>query len=231
MIPSSSKLAIAVLNYKMPDLAANMIKQLEGGPHDVFLFDNGGNMGYDFPGVNVISWSKNLLFTRGWNRAMLFLQDYYDWVWMLNDDLRSVSQGIASGLLAWAPPVLAAITPAFNSPHRVFHPSPEWCRSNILLPIRPVRWVDWCCPLVNTMAWRDVGPFDKRFVGYGADLDWCHRARLKSWRFCVADFCAVHHIGSKTALHHGLQHVQGDVGKMNELLCEKWGVSDWTQLT
>ena len=90
--------------------------------------------------------------------------------------------------------------------------------------------MDWTCPVMRMAAWQSIGPFDPQFVGYGADLDWCKRARDAGWKFYVHDGLQVHHQGSQTALSQGLQGVQGNAAEMNRLLCKKWGVGDWTEL-
>lgn len=219
------KLAIAVLNYRMPHLLKSMGEQLAGGPYDCYVFNNGGGGVLRADWATVVSWPENCLFSAGWNRAMVLLHEY-EYVWMLNDDLEGLSQDMAEYLVEMWRPGLAAITPAFNSPHAVFHrrPFPDgktWRTS----------WMDWCCPMVCMDAWRDVGSFDASFRGYGADLDWCKRARLKGWEFMVVNIGHVHHLGSQTALAHGLQGAQGNVAEMNRLLKQKWGVRDWTQMT
>ncbi len=145
----------------------------------------------------------------------------YELVWMLNDDVEGVSGQMLGALerVPWTG--VAAVTPAFNSPHGEFHPR--------RIGLASVSWVDWCCPVVNVKAWRDVGPFDERFKGYGADLDWCRRARDRGWRFFVHHDWQVHHLGSQTALKYRLQSQQGNVKEMNRLLIDKWGV-DWTRM-
>ena len=229
MTHDSSRLAIAVLNYRMPELVQSMGQQLAGGPYDCYLFNNGGGGVLRADWATVVSWPENCLFSAGWNRAMVLLHDY-DYVWMLNDDLEGLSQELAGQLLEMFGPGAAVVTPAFNSPHAVFHrrylgrPFPAGNK-------RRVNWIDWTCPLVCMDAWRDVGQFDAQFVGYGADLDWCKRARLKGWEFYVADVGNIHHIGSATALKHGLQDRQGNVAEMNRLLKKNWGVANWAQMT
>ncbi len=214
----------AFLNYKRHDLAESMGRQLEGCPM-VMAFDNGGELGDDLPGVDlVLHRKKNLMFARGWNWAMKVLQpSVYKYVWMLNDDLEGVDRGMLDWLVRVFPDDAAIVTPAFNSPHPIFHPQPPG-------GLRQVSWVDWCCPLVRKEAWEDVGEFDPRFVGYGADLDWCRRAREKGWKFYVHNGLVVHHLGSATALSQGLQSKQGNVAEMNRLLKEKWGVKDWSEM-
>jgi len=164
----------------------------------------------------------NGLFTAGWNWAMTHL-DGYDLIWMLNDDLEGATAQMLSDLASsvdWSK--TAAITPAFNSPHGEFRPKPGQ-------GLTEVRWIDWCCPLVNLEAWRSVGSFDEQFKGYGADLDWCRRAREQNWQFYVHHGHQIHHLGSQTAISQNLQRVQGNVKDMDRLMRAKWGVG-WMEM-
>lgn len=213
----------AFINYKRHDLAQAMVEQLRVGLFPVYAVDNGGGLG-SLAWAAVIRFDDNRLFTANWNRAMERLTGSYEFVWMLNDDVLGVSQEMLTLLVAVMQQTgAAAITPAFNSPHKVFH------RDGYVL--RQVPWMDWTCPLVRTEAWLDIGPFDERFIGYGADIDWCKRARDGGWSFYVHDGLEVRHLGSQTAISQGLQSKQGNVSAMNRLLCEKWGVKNWAELT
>jgi GT2 family glycosyltransferase len=217
--------AAAFLNYKRHDLARSMAHQLAGARFPVYAFDNGGGLApQDAPDVQVVSREDNLMFAGGWNWAMGYLAagEAPAFVWMLNDDVEGVSQGMLAVLVGAFPEDAAAVTPAFNSPHSTFRKG--GCG------LREVSWVDWCCPLVRMEAWADVGPFDRRFLGYGADLDWCKRARDRGWTFYVHDGLEVRHLVSATALSQGLQRRQGNVAYMNQVLREKWGVGDWSEM-
>lgn len=216
-----SKVCAAFLNYKRHDLAEAMGRQLNGV--DLFAFDNGGELHHVPPGVKlVIGRQDNIFFGPGWNWAMRLLEGMgYTHVWMLNDDVEGVSPTMLSLLMRGMEEKVAAVTPPFNSPHSIFRPlgSPGI-----------TSWIDWTCPLVSMAAWKDVGGFDERFLGYGADLDFCYRARERGWWFYVIEMTPVHHLGSATALSQGLQGKQGNVAEMNRLLREKWGVKDWTEM-
>ncbi|MDD5511992.1 MAG: hypothetical protein PHI12_14485 [Dehalococcoidales bacterium] len=216
-----SKVCAAFLNYKRHDLADRMGEQL--GDVDLIAFDNGGGLDYCPKGVKItITRPDNIYFAPGWNWAMQILDSMrYTYVWMLNDDVEGVSPAMLQTLVEKMPEKAAAVTPPFNSPHAVFHPRGG--------DTREVSWFDWTCPLMRMDAWKDVGDADERFLGYGADLDWCKRARIKGWRFYVVEEAgAVKHLGSVTAISQGLQGKQGSVATMNRLLKEKWGVKDWT---
>lgn len=219
------KACAAFLNYKRHDLARAMGQQLAGV--DLFAFDNGGGLHECPPGVKMVfTRHDNIYFAPGWNWAMRILDGMgYTHVWMLNDDVENVAPWMLDELLAYMPEDAAAVTPPFNSPHPIFHPQP---RDHVYA--RGVSWFDWTCPLMRMAAWKDVGEADERFLGYGADLDWCRRARERGWRFYVVETAPVKHLGSVTALSQGLQNKQGNVAEMNRLLKEKWGVADWTEM-
>lgn len=208
----------AYLAYRQPQLAQAMRDQL--GPRCAQV-DNGSQ-----PSLPPIAqWNlrqeQNGYFSGGWNFGMSYLTELAEAIWMCNSDVQGVSSLLLDHLtqaLA-ADDWLAAVTPVFNSPHTLFHQP------------GPVRWIDWTCPVVRSQAWREVGPFDSaRFPGYGADLDWCRRAREAGWRFAVVNE-TIHHLGSQTALAEGLQGLQGDVHAMTLALQEKWGVQTWQEMT
>lgn len=219
------RIITAVLVHNTPDLAQHLITELEG---KVVVVDNGSNMTpfHKF----WLSFPENKYFSGGWNQAMEELCPLCDFVWMLNSDIIGTDKGMSDRLgdtiKNIADPMLGAITPAFNSPHPIFHKMPV--AQNI--DARRVRWIDWCCPVVSTKAWQDVGPFDEDFKGYGADLDWCKRARDKGYHMYVDDSNSIHHLGSITAFQTGNIGVMNNVATMNELLHKKYGVSNWSQM-
>lgn len=214
----------ACLNYRRHDLAQAMARQFGG---HITIFDNGGDLSPFQVSAPVVNGESNLYFSGGWNWAMgeLLSKPEIEYVWMLNDDVEGVGLDVLHILAATFPEDAAAVTPAFNSPHPEFHQIPP-----IGPDLRAVSWIDWCCPLVRVAAWRDVGPFDAGFPGYGADLDWCRRARAKGWRFYVHNGVKVHHLESVTAISQGTQAVMGNVGRMEALLHEKWGVNHWWEM-
>lgn len=206
----------ATLVYNTPTLVLSMWEQIPS----ILIVDNGSQPPVgSFPTGNIIRREENGLFTKGWNFAMRSLDA--DWVWMLNSDVVGVNTNQLYAMIGDAPENCACITPSFNSPHGLFYRQGS--------SIREVGWMDWCCPVVRMDAWKQVGEFDEQFVGYGADLDWCHRARQLGWRFYVDDRWNIIHLGSKTAIQHGLQGQQGNTAEMDHLLVKKWG-KHWYEL-
>lgn len=212
---------IAILVYNQPELTQSMYNQLGD---ELIVFDNGSLV--DQPNLNctIIKWPTNHFFSGGWNIAMTYINNWNTkWVWMLNSDLLGIYPHMMVQLISEAERLnLAVISPSFNSPHRHMQNQGQGTRK--------VKWIDWCCPIVNMDVWKDVGEFDDVFLGYGADLDWCKRASLKGYEFGVSDDYELHHIGSVTAISEGLMNIQGDVGHMNKELKRKWNVSDWSRM-
>lgn len=180
------KVIAATLLHATPDLAVAMRNQLP----DVLLLDNGSAP--PIPGAD-IRMPENLGFVRGWNDYMS--RTDADYCWMLNSDLQGVNEDMLRELVEVADArKLFAVSPAFNSPHSLFWPDPQY-----LTAPRVSRWLDWCCPLVAVSIWRQLGGFDTRSTGYYADMDICHRSFLRGYRVAICDWLQVHHIGSVTA--------------------------------
>jgi GT2 family glycosyltransferase len=198
--------------HNTPDLADAMQRQLPG----VMIVDNGSEP--SILGAHI--WlPRNRGFAGGWNDAMVGMYQLgAEWVWMLNSDVAGASPDMARELAGQATAGgYAVVTPAFNSPHALFHRADSD-------GIRPVSWIDWCCPMVSMVDWIAVGPFDERSTGYFADIDWCYRARMLGSRFAVADGLRVEHAGGETARRMG--HTwDADDGWLRE----KWG-KRWTEM-
>jgi hypothetical protein len=213
----------ACLNYREHGLARAMARQFGG---QITIFDNGGDLSPFQVSAPVVNGEANLYFSGGWNWAMgeLLSKPEIEYVWMLNDDVEGVGLDVLHILAASFPEDAAAVTPAFNSPHPEFHRRPGGP------DLRAVSWIDWCCPLVRAAAWRDVGGFDARFLSYGADLDFCRRARERGWRFYVHNGVQARHLGNVTWVRQGTGEQMANVAEMERLLREKWGVHHWWEM-
>jgi GT2 family glycosyltransferase len=206
------KVIAATLIYNTPSLVNAMRNQVT----DIVIIDNGSTPAI----VDADVRQDNLGFVRGWNEYMRTVDA--DYVWMLNSDVVGVNDSMLHALADAANSFeFAAVTPAFNSPHSLFHP-------HLLDYIGPrfVGWIDWTCPMVSVKAWRELGGFDEQATGYFADVEYCYRARLMGEMFAVCDWLTVHHLGSKTALQVGHTWDADDTWLRN-----KWGVRSWTDLT
>lgn len=189
---------------------------------EIVIIDNGSRI----PIEDAIRLDANYYFSGGWNRAMRILRERYacDYVWMLNSDVTGVHPAMFASIVEKMERIgCGVMTPAFNSPHQHMHKH--------FGEIRQVRWVDWTCPVVAWRAWEKVGDFDESMPGYGADLDWCRRAREMGITMFVDESFMVNHIGGVTAKTYGLVDVIANVEQMNRELSRKWGVRNWSEMT
>jgi len=214
---TSTKETISRLSSKLPIIVVN----------------NGAHYYNDRDDVKICDLTENHYFVGGWN---IFMQKYLsvlqyeyggiDAVWMLNNDIVGLDDDKLKAVedqaeKSWGKSI-AGWSPTFNSPHPSFH----YVKGNIK---RDSKWLDWCCPLIRVQAWEDVGPFDNKFVGYGADLDWCYRARDYYNRFEIINVEKIHHLGSiaTNTLQTGNKMQLG----WEEYLYEKWKIKNWIELT
>lgn len=215
----------AVLGYKNPELIHQTLAYF--GEKDIVLIDNGSPTPLQFP-IPTFRFHENKLFTGGWLQAMPFLMGY-DYVLMMNSDCIDMTADKMFALytiMVTHPDKPVVLSPTFNSPHAHMQPMEEYNAY-----ARRVRWIDWTCPLVSTQWWREIGGFDPQFKGYGADLDICYRGRNEGRSgFFVTDKVSFTHQGSVTAYNEGKIGEQGNVGEMNRLFQEKYGVNNWGEI-
>jgi GT2 family glycosyltransferase len=139
---------------------------------------------------------------------------------MLNSDINGASIEMYETLLYYANSTNAfMITPAFNSPHSLFHP--------IGNTLRQVNWVDMAAPLINVKKYKQIGGFDLAFKGYFADIDLCHRANAEAFKMYVDDTLKVEHLGGYTVQKEA-KHEQANMSD-NDILIKKYGKS-WNEL-
>ncbi len=191
-----------------------------------WVIDNGSE---DFPWVGdayKLRFEQNLLFVGGWNRAMQAMEmrnPPFDALWMCNNDI-----GLPD------PHTLASLIEVLDKQPRVAVVSPsikDNCHLQMLYgddrEVGNVYWVDWVAPLVRALAWQDVGPFEPRLKGDGADVSWCYRARERGWLCAVDRRVQITHLAGETRRR---QHGNGIAHwpLIEEVMTEKWG-ADWKE--
>ena len=107
----------AALCYNSPEMASQLIEQLP----DVHIIDAGSNPKLEN------SWIRlpiNNYWVNNWHDALKYIHSFLEirFLWMLNDDVKGVSEEMYQALLTKMHETNAfMITPAFNSPHSIFH--------------------------------------------------------------------------------------------------------------
>ena len=172
------------------NLAQRMLDQLSGAS-PLVMFCNGANpppdlRPHNLAGVRYWGENKNLYFAGGVNRLVELIEASWpeaDCAWILNDDLEGVSPEMGERLyeVMKDAPRLAMLSPAYNSTHPPTQPHHTG-------GVREVSHLDGAAHMIRLEAWRKVGGYDaENFPGWGADIDWCHRARAAGYALAVDD--------------------------------------------
>jgi hypothetical protein len=202
---------IASLIYNTEELIPILQDQIP----DIFLIDAGSSE--PIQGCH-IRYETNLFWVGNWDRFLRSTNAQY--VWMLNSDITGATVEMYNVLLHYAISTDAfIITPAFNSPHKVFH--------SIGDKMRLCNWIDMAAPLINVKKYKQLGGFDLNFKGYFADIDLCFRANQEKMKMYIDDTLYVNHLGGYTVIKEA-KHEQANLAD-NDLLIKKYGKS-WFEL-
>jgi GT2 family glycosyltransferase len=202
---------IASLIYNTPELVPVLKAQIP----DIFIIDAGSTQPID--GAH-LRYEDNRFWVGNWDRFLRSTNASH--VWMLNSDITGATVEMYNVLLHYAKSTDAfIITPAFNSPHNLFH-----SKGNL---IRPCNWVDMAAPLIDVKKYKQLGGFDLSFKGYFADVDLCHRANHENMKMYIDDTQTVNHLGGYTTIKEA-KHEQANL-EDNSILINKYGKS-WFEL-
>ena len=212
---------IIALNFNAPELAEELVNQLpeawivqigEGKTVQNQLYRIKENKYWVGNWVDVFNVLWRTFCKPGKEQNM----PQYPYIWMVNDDITGATMRMYHDLIEIAEDHDAfMVTPAFNSPHSIFHPV-------VGNDIREVNWVDMCCPLINFEKYLALEGFDPAFKGYGADIDLSVRAREKGLKMIVSDQHEIYHIGGYTVKKNNTWE-QSNVDEMNKVLMAKYG--------
>ena len=202
---------IASLIYNTPELVPVLKAQIS----DIFIIDAGSTQPID--GAH-LRYNENRFWVGNWDRFLRSTNASH--VWALNSDITGATVEMYNILLHYALATDAfIITPAFNSPHTLFH-----SKGNL---IRSCSWVDMAAPLINVKKYKQLGGFDLSFKGYFADVDLCYKARQEDMKMYIDDTQTVNHLGGYTTIKEA-KHEQANMAD-NDLLIKKHGKS-WFEL-
>jgi GT2 family glycosyltransferase len=202
---------IATLIYNTPELIPILRAQIP----DIFIIDAGSSQ--RIKGAN-LRYEENRFWVGNWDRFLRSTNASH--VWALNSDITSASIDMYNTLLHYAISTDAfIITPAFNSPHSLFHSKGSLIRS--------CSWVDMAAPLINVKKYKQLGGFDLSFRGYFADVDLCYKARQEDFKMYIDDSQIIQHGGGYTVIKEA-KHEQSNLAD-NDILIKKYGKS-WHEL-
>lgn len=202
---------IATLIFNTPELVPILKDQIPS----IFIIDAGSSE--PIKGCH-IRYETNLFWSGNWDRFLRSTDASH--VWMLNSDVTNISIDMYNELLNIAITNNAfIITPAFNSPHNLFH--------SIGKEIRFCNWIDMTAPLINVKKYKQIGGFDLNFKGYFADVDLCYRARQENYKMLIHDKLKINHAGGYTVIKEA-KHEQANLDD-NKILLNKYG-KNWFEL-
>lgn len=179
-----------------------------------------------FPDVLTMSFSGNLGFTGGYNRALGELSGMEDapaYAVLINSDVL-VSEGWLQPLVEWMDghPECAACGPkilSMSEPDRFEYAGAAggyvdrfgypFCRGRVLGRTsvddgrydgraESVLWVSGACMMVRMSAWNALGGLDDRFFAHMEEIDFCWRAALEGYSVTLVPSSRVYHLGAGT---------------------------------
>ncbi len=176
----------------------------------------------EFPAVEVLVFSENLGFCRGYNQALAQLQGRFKYYLLLNSDVE-----VAPG---WLPPLrqLLEANPriAAAQPKLLAQADPSYfeyaggaggyldrlaypfCRGRLFDTLeqdlgqyddaRPVAWASGACLLVRADAWHALGGLEPEFFAHMEEIDFCWRLWNAGHEVWYCGQSAVRHVGGGT---------------------------------
>lgn len=195
---------------------------------------------------------ENLLFCRGYNRAIEGLNSRY--VVLLNNDV-AVTPHWLDPLVARmdAEPDLAALQPKINAyadPTSFEYAGAcggyvdpygyPYARGRIFDTVEQdvgqydsavdVDWASGAAMLVRTDIWNELGGLDERFGMHMEEIDWCLRARRAGYRISVVPESVVYHVGGASLASGNPRKVYYNHRNSLWMLYKHTGTHDWTKV-
>lgn len=208
-----ARVAVVVLNYHGADdtvACLDSLKALDTSPADLVVIDNASSddsvaaIRTAHPDAELVRNRENLGFGAGQNAVLeRLVAEGFDWVWLVNNDLRVRSDALAQLLehAARHPGAGVIGTRILDLDHpgevlaigggTVNH----WLgrSSHIRRRGRQPDYITGASMLLNCRALEQVGVFDPGFFMYWEDVDLCRRLTAAGWSIQVADSAVVWH--------------------------------------
>ena len=91
---------------------------------------------------------------------------------------------------------------------------------------RSTSWIEFVCPIFHKDVIRSIGLLDEKLtLGYGVDIDYCHRARSLGYGINLIQDVFVKHFGHKSQ-ENRQDYNKTAVLEMENVLLDKYG-ADW----
>lgn len=226
------KVAVIILNWNgerllrkyLPSVVANTPDDIA----DVIVADNGSTdagrqiLREEFADVRTLEFDKNYGFAEGYNRAIDAVEGEYDYVVLLNSDVRTPEHWLEP-LVEYmdAHPEVGAVQPKLlkdrDDDRQVFeyagaaggfldkHGYP-FCRGRIFQSIEddrgqydgtavPILWASGACLMIRAKLYGEVGGLDGDFFAHMEEIDLCWRTWLSGNEIHIVPQSRVYHLG------------------------------------
>lgn len=202
---------IVIPVYKKENLTNNLLDQIAGQTHHMYntlVIDNAGDFALQnrhISSTTVISQDSNI----GWLKACNLGMNWHfgdlkcEGVMLLNNDVilsDDFLKNLAQMMAIHGPAIIAPLyddvwahqKSNFNGPAKSFMPQKK---------IRSVDFVDGTCMFIHRKVYEEVGCLDSNNFGvrgWGADIDYCHRAQQKGFPTLVSHYAYLNHMRAQT---------------------------------
>lgn len=236
--PVNSRTAAVVAAHRMYETLGLCLEGLLGvidEPCDLVFVDNGSGGALTawakarFPGITVLTLSRNLLFCGGFNAGLRHAVEHrYDFALIVNADSEVANPTFVSHLVeamarrpraAFIGPKVYAGIPGISQ--RTCLQFPNLLRNLwVWFPFRlvpklvsrqpdvehEVEFLNGVCVLCRVAALREIGLMDETFGAYVEDADWSWRGRAKGWTSVFTPVPSIiHHVESHGYEHHSFK--------------------------
>ncbi len=201
-----------------------------GEPIEILVVDDGSPEPYVNHKVNVLRLDENSGFTNAVNQGILWCQDRFDYILLLNNDTEPEPEflKVLVDVLEANPKIGIA---ASVRRHKDREPQCiELCGSDLIrgfqyftdeksLPDMPIpcNWVPLCSGLLRMSMIREIGLLDKRYRNHCSDSSYCLYAKTRGWDVVIDPRSIVlHHLSVTTTANNVL--VDEDQKKFLEVL-------------
>ncbi len=223
------KIAVIILNWNgegmLREYLPSIVSHTPAGIADVIVADNGSTdsslqyLADTFPHIRVLPFGENLGFAEGYNKAVDSLRDEYEYVVLLNSDVK-VTDDWLTPLYEFmeAHPDAGAAQPKIKSlthPDRFEYAGAcggfldrhgyPYCRGRIFDTVEPdngqydtplrIFWASGAALMVRTELYISCGGLDKAFFAHMEEIDLCWRILLAGKEIWAVPSAAVYHLG------------------------------------
>lgn len=220
------KIAVIILNWNgegmLREYLPSIVSHTPAGIADVIVADNGSTdsslqyLADTFPHIRVLPFGENLGFAEGYNKAVDSLRDEYEYVVLLNSDVK-VTDDWLTPLYEFmeAHPDAGAAQPKIKSlthPDRFEYAGAcggfldrhgyPYCRGRIFDTVEPdngqydtplrIFWASGAALMVRTELYISCGGLDKAFFAHMEEIDLCWRILLAGKEIWAVPSAAVY---------------------------------------